>query len=70
MKSPNKSSSRSPKQRLTGSGGMLAGTKTSGMMSKTYKQVKPSSDLLRSFKATTSLAQGLTKERFKIQNEF
>ena len=64
----NKSTSRSPKQRQTG--GTLGGTKTSAMMSTTQKQIQPSSDLLRSFKATTSLAQGLTKERFKIQNEF
>ena len=28
------------------------------------------SDLLRSFKATTNLANGLTKERVHIQNEF
>jgi hypothetical protein len=30
------------------------------------KQVSPSSELLRSFKATTSLANGLTKERIHI----
>lgn len=33
------------------------------------KQMSPSSDLLRSFKATTNLAHGLTKERIKIQND-
>ena len=59
----NKSTSRSPQQRQTASG--MAGTKASAMNT-TKKQVQPSSDLLRSFKATTSLASGLTKERFII----
>ena len=45
-------------------------SKTSAAMNSTQKQVQPSSDLLQSFKATTSLATGLTKERFIIQNEF
>jgi hypothetical protein len=43
----------------------MAGTKASAMNT-TQKQVQPSSDLLRSFKATTSLASGLAKERFII----
>ena len=30
------------------------------------KQVSPSNELMRSFKATTSLANGLTKERIHI----
>ena len=47
--------------------GSLGATVTS---SAKQKQVSPSSDLLRSFKATTSLANGLTKERVHIQNEF
>ena len=34
------------------------------------KQLSPTNELLRSFKATTNLANGLTKERIKIQNEF
>lgn len=47
--------------------GTLGATVTS---SAKQKQVSPSSDLLRSFKATTNLANGLTKERVHIQNEF
>ncbi len=66
MKSTNKSNSP-PKQ-----GG--GATKSSGLgqtgsqlaASLKQKQVSPNSELLRSFKATTSLAAGLTKERFKI----
>lgn len=48
--------------------GTLGATVTSA--SAKQKQVSPSSDLLRSFKATTNLANGLTKERVHIQNEF
>ena len=33
------------------------------------KQTQPSHDLMRSFKTTTNLAHGLTKERTTIQNE-
>ncbi len=43
---------------------------TTSTVSAKQKQVTPSSDLLRSFKATTNLANGLTKERVHIQNEF
>jgi hypothetical protein len=48
--------------------GTLGATVTSA--SAKQKQVSPSSELLRSFKATTNLANGLTKERVHIQNEF
>ena len=60
-----KSRSRSPRATggtLRGTGGMNATLAASGKQ----KQMSPSSDLLRSFKATTNLAHGLTKERIKI----
>ncbi len=54
-----RSTSRSPlKQTIMGS------TTISGKL--LQKQALPSSDLLRSFKATTSLANALTKERIHI----
>jgi hypothetical protein len=61
------STGRSPKNNpgATTTSGNLGATASSKQ-----KQVSPSSDLLRSFKATTSLANGLTKERQHIQNEF
>jgi hypothetical protein len=64
MKSTNKSrsNSRSPRGTKTGKLGTTLG-------SVKQKQMSPNSDLLRSFKATTSLALGLTKERIKIQND-
>ena len=56
------SSSRSPlKQTIQGSM-TLSGKPL-------QKQTLPSSDLLRSFKATTHLANALTKERIHIQND-
>lgn len=33
------------------------------------KQIANSSNLMRSFKATTNLASGLTKDRIQIQND-
>ena len=45
--------------------GTLGATVSSAASAK-QKQVSPSSDLLRSFKATTNLATGLTKERVHI----
>ena len=38
-------------------------------MTSKQKQMVHTSDLMRSFKATTNLAQGLTKERIHIQHD-
>ena len=38
-------------------------------MNTTQKQIPQSQDLIRSFKTTTALAAGLTKDRTTIQNE-
>jgi len=66
MKSTNKSNSPPKQGGVTKSSGAMGQTGSQLAASLKQKQVSPNSELLRSFKATTSLAAGLTKERFKI----
>jgi hypothetical protein len=62
-KSGKETGSLSPKG-ATATGKILCSTTISGKP--LQKQTVPNNDLLRSFKATTSLAHGLTKERIHI----
>jgi hypothetical protein len=57
----------SPNKMTARAGNTLSSS--NGMNKTNQKQMSPSSELLRSFKATTNLAHGLTKERIQIQND-